>query len=224
MIKNEISKKTIQRRRIMRYFVEATYEIIREEGLEAATIRKISDKAGYNSATLYNYFSSLDNLIAFSSLCYLKDYSEDLKSHIEGYESSLDKYFKIWKCFCIHSFRNPDIYHKIFFKELSSSLSTSIREYYSIFPEYLQANEIQEFREMLRGETINERTRVSLESCIRDGFFAKEDEQNIAEISILIYEGMLDKIRNGIWKKSIEDASEKVIYHMRRSLQAYLLP
>lgn len=47
-----IDKKLIQRRRIMKYYIEATYKIMEEEGIDMVTIRKISDIAGYNSATL----------------------------------------------------------------------------------------------------------------------------------------------------------------------------
>lgn len=39
-----------------KYFVDATAEIIEEEGVENVTIRKVADRAGYNSATIYNYF------------------------------------------------------------------------------------------------------------------------------------------------------------------------
>ena len=67
-----IDKKLIQRRRIMKYYIEATYKIMEEEGIDMVTIRKISDIAGYNSATLYNYFENLDHLIAFASLKYFQ--------------------------------------------------------------------------------------------------------------------------------------------------------
>ncbi len=31
-----------------------------KEGMEAITLRKVADLAGYNGATLYNYFKDLD--------------------------------------------------------------------------------------------------------------------------------------------------------------------
>ncbi|MBE5959849.1 MAG: helix-turn-helix transcriptional regulator [Lachnospiraceae bacterium] len=36
--------------------METACEIIETEGIEAATIRNIAAKAGYNSATIYSYF------------------------------------------------------------------------------------------------------------------------------------------------------------------------
>lgn len=222
MFEQATDKKTIQRQRIMRYFVEAAHTLMENEGADTITIRKISDLAGYNSATLYNYFSNLDHLIAFSSLRYLKYYSDDLKNYLSEDLNSYLEYIKIWECFGKHSFKNPSIYHKIFFKELGNSLSTSIRTYYEIFPDDLQNIETTKFRAMLIGENIDNRTVYSLQKPIRDGFFDENDAKAISEISILIYEGMLDKLLSGIWSKSVDLAVETFIYHLQTSLKPYL--
>lgn len=222
MKEKAIDKKTIQRHRIMRYFVEATHTIIENEGAETLTIRKVSDLAGYNSATLYNYFSSLDNLIAFSSLRYLKYYSNDLKNYLSKDMDSYTVYIKIWECFCSHAFQIPDIYHKIFFTELSSSLSTSIQTYYEIFPDDLEDIETSKFKAMLIGETIESRTVQSLQKPVKDGFFDEADIGHISEISILIFEGLLDQIRSGCCKKSLDEAVGSFVYHLETSLRPYL--
>ena len=47
-------KKDLQKKRIMIYFIDATNLIIEKEGLDAVTLRKVADLAGYNSATIYN--------------------------------------------------------------------------------------------------------------------------------------------------------------------------
>ena len=60
-----LDKKYIQKVRMVKYFVDATIEIIEKEGYEAVTIRKVADIAGYNSATLYNYFDNLEHLLFF---------------------------------------------------------------------------------------------------------------------------------------------------------------
>ena len=69
-----LDKKYIQKVRMVKYFVDATIEIIEKEGYEAVTIRKVADIAGYNSATLYNYFDNLEHLLFFASMRYLQDY------------------------------------------------------------------------------------------------------------------------------------------------------
>ena len=69
---------TLRQKRNMVYFVEATEKILKEEGIPGVTIRRIAAEAGYNSATLYNYFQDLDELILFGSVCFLRDYLLDL--------------------------------------------------------------------------------------------------------------------------------------------------
>ena len=51
----------------MIYFIEATEKLIRSDGVEGLSIRKIASEAGYNSATLYNYFEDLEHLVLFGS-------------------------------------------------------------------------------------------------------------------------------------------------------------
>ena len=70
-----------RRRRIMTYFVEATRKLIQTEGVDGLSIREISNEAGYNSATIYNYFRNLEHLSLFGSACYLRDYVLALSSN-----------------------------------------------------------------------------------------------------------------------------------------------
>ena len=72
-------KKYIQKKRIIKYFIDAVKQIQEEEGLQAVTIRKVADIAGYNSATLYNYFENLDHLLLFASMDYFQEYVDPWK-------------------------------------------------------------------------------------------------------------------------------------------------
>ena len=59
---------TLKRKRIMIYFIEAAEKLIRQNGIENLSIRKIATEAGYNSATIYNIlmiWSSLQCLALF---------------------------------------------------------------------------------------------------------------------------------------------------------------
>ena len=66
-----------KRKRIMSYFINATIELMEEEGIENLSIRKVADRAGYNSATLYHYFSNLDELELFASIKCLDEYMKE---------------------------------------------------------------------------------------------------------------------------------------------------
>ncbi len=58
-----MKNKEIQELRIKDYFIQATKDILKSEGIKAISVRNISDKAGYSYATLYNYFKDVNDLI-----------------------------------------------------------------------------------------------------------------------------------------------------------------
>jgi AcrR family transcriptional regulator len=58
-----MKNKDIQEERMRDYFIQATKEILKGEGLKCLSVRNIADRAGYSYATLYNYFSDSKELI-----------------------------------------------------------------------------------------------------------------------------------------------------------------
>lgn len=56
-------RREIKRDRTRRAFVDAACRIIEEEGIEAATVRRTADEAGFTLATLYKYVSCMDELL-----------------------------------------------------------------------------------------------------------------------------------------------------------------
>ena len=83
---------TLKQKRVMTYFIDATKELISSEGFANLTIRKIAASAGYNSATLYNYFEDLDDLLLFSSVSFLKNYVNVLNEKITPSMTALERY------------------------------------------------------------------------------------------------------------------------------------
>ena len=93
------NKLTIKRKRIMSYFIEAAEKLIRTEGLDGLSIRKIAGEAGYNSATIYNYFNDLEQLALFGSVCYLREYVAMLEQEWKPDMRAIDQYRTIYHCF-----------------------------------------------------------------------------------------------------------------------------
>ena len=94
-----MDKLNIKKKRVMMYFIEATQELILNESIENLSIKKIADTAGYNTATIYNYFEDLEELILYSSIDYLKIYLKDLKSEINYNMKAIEMYETIYKVF-----------------------------------------------------------------------------------------------------------------------------
>lgn len=58
--------------------VEATFEILREEGVSKATTKKIAVKAGVNEVTIFRNFKNKQNLIDVTKEYYLQKFMDEL--------------------------------------------------------------------------------------------------------------------------------------------------
>lgn len=77
-------KKQIQRGRVKKYFLDAAIEIIKEEGLENLTTKKIGDKAGYSYATIYNYFQNFNELVCISMVEMADECADYITKNLKG--------------------------------------------------------------------------------------------------------------------------------------------
>lgn len=202
----------------MSYFIDAAANILEEEGKDAITIRRVANLAGYNSATLYNYFENLDHLIFYAAMRFIKDYAHSLHSYVKDSYNALEKYLTIWERFCFYSFSKPEIYYSIFFAKLNNSLEDYTQEYYKIFPEDL-GSQPKDISTMLLKHDIYERDLVILKTCVEEGFFKNEDKDEINEMTLLMYQGILLKVMNK--KINREDAIERTMKYINKIVDMY---
>jgi AcrR family transcriptional regulator len=112
-----MSDLSIKRLRTMGYFITAADEIIQEEGIDKATIRNIAKKAGYNSATIYNYFNDLEHLIFFTKISHLEVYKARLYNEIPDDLDPLEELIKVFRIFAEETFKNPYDFYDLFFSK-----------------------------------------------------------------------------------------------------------
>jgi AcrR family transcriptional regulator len=74
-----MDRKKIQEQRMKEYFIQATKEILKGEGMKALSVRSIAEKAGYSFATLYNYFKDVKDLVFFC----VKDFQKECEEHVK---------------------------------------------------------------------------------------------------------------------------------------------
>lgn len=210
-----MDKKEIQRTRMMRYFIDATVQIIKEEGIEQVTIRKVADIAGYNSATIYNYFQEVSHLIFFAGMTFLKDYTDALSQSLIKEEGPLEKYLLTWECFCKYSFSNPKIYNAIFSANLGNQPEELLQSYYKIFPTDI-IDLPEEMLPMVLESNLANRGKVLLEKCVEKGLLKSENAEEINEMAVLIWQGMMTLLLNNRRQYSTEEAVEKTMKYIRQ--------
>ncbi len=86
-----MDKKQIQEKRMKGYFIDATKELLRGEGLSAVNVRNVADRAGYSYATLYNYFKDLNDLIFECVKDFQAECESAVKSKIKKNEQGKDR-------------------------------------------------------------------------------------------------------------------------------------
>lgn len=209
-----MDNKTIQRNRMITYFVEATHKIIEEKGIKGVTIRNVANLAGYNSATLYNYFKDLDHLIYFASIKYLRHYSLGLSKIEFSCEDSKEKFIAIWKFFCENSFEKPNIFYNIFFNKYSYELDGTIKKYYNIFSSDFGEHSI-DVSKMLKGDTLLIRNMHILKPLVNDNYVLENEINTINEIIVFTYQSLLTRKVMNLVDDDSETLTKKMVDYIK---------
>lgn len=122
MVKKSTNKE-IQRERVSNYFLNATIEIIKEEGLDNLTTKKIGDRAGYSYATIYNYFENFNELICKAMLSMADECASFINENIKG-NNIYELCYNFSDLMVEYNAKNPNIYYPF----LSTSVDFSYFE------------------------------------------------------------------------------------------------
>jgi AcrR family transcriptional regulator len=210
----ELRKREIQVNRMIKYFIDATAEIIEKDGIENVTIRKIADLAGYNSATIYSYFKEVSHLIFFASMKFLKGYINDLSVYMAQGKDPLEKYVLAWECFCKHSFENPQLFNAIFIADLGEHPEEFIKHYYSLYN--MDMMDIpDEIKAFMFERNLSTRSRIMLEKAAKEGLLKDENIDPINEMTIIIWQGMFTTLLNNRSAYNNEDSIKKTVSYIR---------
>lgn len=60
-----MKNKDVQEMRMKNYFIQATKEILKSEGIKHVSVRSVADRAGYSYTTMYSYFKDLNDLVFY---------------------------------------------------------------------------------------------------------------------------------------------------------------
>ncbi|WP_080873713.1 TetR/AcrR family transcriptional regulator [Oceanobacillus timonensis] len=218
-----MSNKELQMQRMWQYFVDATTEIIEQKGIDNVTIREIATKAGYNSATIYNYFQEVSHLIFFAALKYLNKFIDELPEHMEKGDTSLDKYLLSWESFCKHSFEEPEIYNAIFLADLGENPEELLKHYYNVYQSDLYGEVTEDIKTILIDYNLSTRSRNALNQSVQEGILSEEKAAVINERTVLIWQGMLITVLNNRRHLSADEATNKTMQHINEIVNDYRL-
>jgi AcrR family transcriptional regulator len=117
-----MERKEIQENRMRGYFIEATKEILKGEGLKSVNVRVIAERAGYSYATLYNYFKDVKELIFICVQDFQKEAETIILEKTNALPAGKEKIRQIVKAY-INYFTQYQGIFELFFLERISSIS-----------------------------------------------------------------------------------------------------
>jgi AcrR family transcriptional regulator len=217
------TRKEIQTARMWRYFLDAASDLIEEKGLHQITVREIADRAGYTSSTVYNYFRDLSHLKFFAVMRYTNGYFKDLPLYMDKGVNTVDKWLYAWECFCRHSFQHPEIYSLLYIENLGNIPEELVKNYYQVYANEL-INLSDKVQSIISQHDIATRSSLYIQNAIEEGFFEADDIEYIADMTMLIWTGMLTNVLNLRREISNEEAAKQTMQYIHRSILQTVLP
>lgn len=187
------AKKEKKISRMKKYLIEETEGLIQKDGFQAVTLRKIGEETGYNTATIYNYFKDLNELLLYSSVKFLRSYNSELSKNLNNSLNALERYICVFQIFCKHTFARPEIYYNMFYGKHGINLGDILSDYYALFPEeWGDYDEV--VTNMLRCGNIIEREHYITDPIWKEGFITQEDAHHLAELAVFAHEFLLKEL------------------------------
>ncbi len=178
----------LKKKRIMNYFLDAAEKIAKQEGIENLSIRNVADEAGYNSATLYNYFDNFDQLTAFLVIRNMAGYLKESMEILENITEPFNNYLSLWEIYCDYSFENPSVFTYAYSSSKSTMNNVQIqtKTYFEIFDDDVHSVDnvyfVQDYQEV--NNLIRKR-------FVEAGLFSEENSKEVIEFGHFLYLGVL---------------------------------
>jgi AcrR family transcriptional regulator len=217
-----IGRKEIQRRRKMRHFIDAADQIITEKGVDALTIRGVSNIAGYNSATLYNYFSNVDHLIYYTHMKHIPEFDGILRPVYQMEGDSSDLMELMWREFCKLAYQNIEVVYTFMFSPFSGEFNEILKDYFNIYRERFDASEDDEMNILFENSIFD----VVVHKLKTFESEAKLDPQDMDELNSFIltyFQGHLARRMTVDSDVSFDDYLNRMVRFMEHIIWSYTI-
>jgi AcrR family transcriptional regulator len=112
-------KNKVQEGRMKQYFIDAATEIIRGEGVQALTVRTVAERAGYSYATLYNYFTDLNELLVICTGHFAEETRNYVSEGIKNLPFNQDSILMRLEILSRYFVQYPGIFRLIFLENMN---------------------------------------------------------------------------------------------------------
>ncbi len=210
-----MEKLSLKQKRMLQYFIEAAQHIIEADGFDNVTIRKISQEAGYNSATIYNYYEDLEHLLQFACMEYLVKYQKKLLKSIAGLKSPKEIYFATWTLFASECYDHPKVFYQLFFSKHKDKIFKTFYRYLEIFDVKYDDIPRQKIFSFITLPDLVKRHTILLEGLAEGGLITNDHLEDKADMLTRVFESMLSSIRLDKDIFSKEEFTDRIILYSK---------
>lgn len=131
-------------------FVEAAKTIIHHDGVSSVTARRIAELTGYSYASLYNYFTDLNELLLETKLCMIRDMTQAGQDHASVMDDPLLLMRESMRNPVDFFISNPNIFRFFYMYELDYRNVEAMKSlelekaYYQDFAPFVESGRIKE--------------------------------------------------------------------------------
>ena len=131
-------------KRTREFFIAAAADIVRKDGISQLSIRNVSARAGYNSATLYQYFKNLNHLAASMNEVFERELISFTERRIRRKkpENPLVRWALTYEALALYLIANPHVFESlyVFCREKDGEPSDAGEKKNDRLTEYIKAN------------------------------------------------------------------------------------
>ena len=205
------------------YFVIEAISIIEEEGINKLSARTVSQKAGFNTSSIYTYFTNMDHLESLACIAFTKNYLLDLDKGFKD-KSWIEKYIVMWELFLKYSFRSPVEFSRVFYPSSREEWTYNLyKEYFEMFPDEIIFDEsILQYFIIGSTERGYHRDKYLLKNAVEEGSLDKNKIDYIAEVNIAYTYYIVCDIINGVLDPSDPKLYNKCMSYIILTLKPYV--
>lgn len=175
-------------------YIVRTSSIIKEEGGEAISIRRIAKELGCSSASLYRYFENLDELLYYAHLDSLNEYIQELSRQEKKWDNIWDVHFGIWRAYGNEALKKVEAFECIFYRNINKNLGKALEEYYNMFPDSI-VSVSPTVKEMLKIPEYYGRDYYMCCQLAAQGKIRKEDAKKLNRLECRLFLGYFKEVQ-----------------------------
>lgn len=113
-----MKNKEIQEQRMKGYFMQATKELLKGEGLRSINVRSIAQQAGYSYATMYNYFKDVKELVFLCVNDFQEECTAEIKLNVKKSPRGIERIKAITRAYIAYFVQYPSVFNLFFIEKL----------------------------------------------------------------------------------------------------------